>query len=74
MLLPIAGSHAVLSCRFTVTDDALTVETSVPTRSSGHRLPAESFSWQVLSALADDVDAAVNGGRAAIRLVKRRPS
>jgi serine/threonine-protein kinase RsbW len=74
MLLPIATPDAELSCRFTVTEDALMVETSVPTTSSGPRVPAESFSWQVLSALADDIDAVVNGGRAAIRLTKRRPS
>jgi serine/threonine-protein kinase RsbW len=57
-----------------VTSDALLVETSVPTTSSGPRLPAESFSWQVLSALADDIEAAISGGNAAIRLTKRRPS
>jgi serine/threonine-protein kinase RsbW len=73
MLLPIATPDAELSCRFTVTDDALMVETSVPTTFSGPKLPAESFSWQVLSALADNVDAVVNGGQAAIRLTKRRP-
>jgi serine/threonine-protein kinase RsbW len=73
MLLPIATPEAELSCRFTVTDDALMVETSVPTTSTGPKLPAQSFSWQVLSALADDVDAVVNDGQAAIRLTKRRP-
>jgi serine/threonine-protein kinase RsbW len=74
MLLPIAMPDAQLSCRFMVTSDALLVETSVPTTSSGPRLPAESFSWQVLSALADDIEAAISGGNAAIRLTKRRPS
>jgi serine/threonine-protein kinase RsbW len=73
MLLPIATPDAELSCRFAVTDDALTVETSVPTTASGTRLPAESFSWQVLSALADEIDATLSGGHAAIRLTKRRP-
>ena len=73
MLLPIATRNAELSCRFTVTDDSLTVETSVPTMSAGPRLPAESFSWKVLSALADEIDAVVANGRAAIRLTKRRP-
>jgi len=74
MLLPIATPDAELSCRFAVTDAALIVETSVPTRAAGSRLPAESFSWQVLSALADEIEAAIEGGRAAIRLTKRRPS
>ena len=73
MLLPIATPDAELLCRFTVTDDALMVETSVPTTSAGPRLPAESFSWQVLSALADEIDAAVADGRASIRMTKRRP-
>jgi serine/threonine-protein kinase RsbW len=74
MLLPIATPEAELSCLFTVTDDALLVETSVPTTSSGPRLPAESFSWQVLSALADEIDAAIADGRASIRMTKRRPA
>ena len=74
MLLPIATPDAELSCLFTVTDDALMVETSVPTTSTGPRLPAESFSWQVLSALADEIDAAIADGRAAIRMTKRRPA
>src|SRR6059058_4854468 len=56
MLLVLAVQDADLSCRFTVTDDALTVETSVPMAARHGRLPAgESFSWQVLSALADEV-------------------
>ena len=74
MLLPIATPEAELSCLFTVTDDALMVETSVPTTSTGPRLPAESFSWQVLSALADEIDAAIADGRASITMTKRRPS
>jgi len=73
MLLPIATPDAELSCRFMVTDNALLVETSVPTTSSGPRLPAESFSWQVLHALTDEIESAVSGGHAAIRLTKRRP-
>ena len=52
---------------------AVVVETSVPTTSVGPRLPAESVSWQVLSALADEYDATVADGRASVRLTKRRP-
>jgi serine/threonine-protein kinase RsbW len=73
MLLPLATHGAELSCRFAVTDEALIVETSVPTRAAGSRLPVESFSWQVLSALADEINASLDGGRATIRLTKRRP-
>lgn len=74
MLLPISPPGSELLCRFTVTDKALVVETSVPTTSPNCRLPAESFSWQVLSALADEIDATMAEGRAAIRLAKLRPS
>jgi hypothetical protein len=70
----LTADGADLSCRFTVTDGALTVETTVPTARPGQRLPAgESFAWQVLSALADEVSAAVDNGSARIRLTKRRP-
>jgi serine/threonine-protein kinase RsbW len=74
ILLAVATLDADLSCRFTVTGSSLTVEASVPTVQRNVRLPAgESFAWQVLSALADDVAADVSGGRATIRLTKRRP-
>lgn len=71
---PVLGDMVELSCRFTVTDDALTVETTVPIGSPDERLPGgESFAWQVLSALADEVSANVDGRQASIRLTKRRP-
>ena len=71
---PVLGDMVELSCRFTVTDDALTVETTVPIGSPDERLPGgESFAWQVLSALADEVSASVDGRQASIRLTKRRP-
>ena len=74
MLLTVATPDAELACRFTVSEEALTVETSVLTATPHGRLPPEeSFSWQVLSALADKVNTQVGGGRAAIRLTKRRP-
>ena len=72
---PMLGDAVELSCRFTVTEDALTVETTVPVGSPGERLPGgESFAWQVLSALADEVSATVDGRQASIRLTKRRPA
>jgi serine/threonine-protein kinase RsbW len=71
---PVLGDTVELSCRFTVTEDALTVETTVPIGSPDERLPGgESFAWQVLSALADEVSANVDGRQASIRLTKRRP-
>jgi serine/threonine-protein kinase RsbW len=71
--VPVLGDTVELACRFTVTDDALTVETTVPTGSPDERLPgSESFAWQVLSALADEVSASVDGRQASIRLTKRR--
>jgi serine/threonine-protein kinase RsbW len=71
---PVLGDMVELSCRFMVTDDALTVETTVPIGSPDERLPGgESFAWQVLSALADEVSASVDGRQASIRLTKRRP-
>ncbi len=74
ILLAVATLDADLGCRFTVTGDSLTVEASVPTAQPNVRLPAgESFAWQVLSALADDVAADVGAGRATIRLTKVRP-
>jgi serine/threonine-protein kinase RsbW len=46
----------------------------VPPANSDVRLPSgESFAWQVLSALTDEVSAEVVDGRVAIHLTKRRP-
>ena len=75
ILLALASLDAVLSCRFTVTTDALSVDATVPTdRPSAVRLPTgESFAWQVLSALTDDVRATVAGELVSISLTKRRP-
>ena len=76
ILLALASLEAVLSCRFTVTGDALTVDATVPTDNpSSVRLPSgESFAWQVLSALTDDVSAKTENDTVTIRLTKRRPS
>jgi serine/threonine-protein kinase RsbW len=75
ILLAVAALDAELACRFTVTDDTLTVEAAVPVASSAVRLPSgESFAWQVLSALTDEVSAQVINGRVMIQLTKRRPA
>jgi serine/threonine-protein kinase RsbW len=72
MLLAVAARHAELDCRFAVTEDALTVEVAVPAM-PGALLPAEAtFAWRVLAQLVSEVNSAVTGGRAAIRLTTRR--
>ncbi|MEV4198816.1 ATP-binding protein [Micromonospora globbae] len=72
MLLAIATPDAELECRFSVTEDALTVEVTVPTV-PGATLPAESsFAWKVLTALTTSASATAGDGRATISLLTRR--
>jgi serine/threonine-protein kinase RsbW len=72
MLLAVSARQADLRCRFAVTDDALTVEVTVPTV-RGARLPAESsFAWKVLTALTTSAGAETTGTSATIRLLTRR--
>lgn len=74
ILVPLATPHADVTCRFTVTPEALRVEVSVPAVDVG-RLPGNnSFSWQVLTALAGEVTAGGHDGHATICLTKRRSS
>ncbi|MFC0503243.1 ATP-binding protein [Micromonospora costi] len=74
MLLAIATPDAELECRFAVTEDALTVEVTVPTV-RGAKLPAESsFAWKVLTALTTAAAATAADGRATISLLTRRSS
>lgn len=74
MLLAIAARDAELDCRFVVTEDALTVEVTVPTV-RGATLPSESsFAWKVLTALTPVASASATNGRATISLVTRRAS
>ncbi|NES15854.1 MULTISPECIES: ATP-binding protein [unclassified Micromonospora] len=74
MLLAIATRNAELECRFAVTEDALTVEVTVPTV-RGAMLPAESsFAWKVLTALTTAASAQAADGRATISLLTRRAS
>ncbi|WP_262284827.1 ATP-binding protein [Micromonospora sp. MA102] len=74
MLLAIATRDAELECRFAVTDDALTVEVTVPTV-RGATLPSESsFAWKVLTALTTAANARAAEGRATISLLTRRAS
>lgn len=72
MLLAVARRDAELSCRFSVTADALTVEVSVPAAKNA-RLPSESsFAWKVLTALTTSVSSGVTDGQASITLYTRR--
>ncbi|KWV30936.1 ATP-binding protein [Micromonospora rifamycinica] len=72
MLLAIATRDAELECRFSVTEDALTVEVTVPTV-RGAALPGESsFAWKVLTALTTSAAAESADGRATISLLTRR--
>jgi len=72
MLLAIATRNAELECRFAVTEDALTVEVTVPTV-RGAMLPSESsFAWKVLTALTTSASARAADGRATISLLTRR--
>jgi serine/threonine-protein kinase RsbW len=72
MLLAVTTPNAEVSCRFTVTEDALSVEVSVPAV-PGSRLPSESsFAWKVLTALTTSASASTANGQATIRLVTRR--
>ena len=74
MLLAVTRPDAELDCRFAVTEDALTVEVTVPTV-RGARLPAESsFAWKVLTALTTAASARATGQRATITLLTRRAS
>ena len=72
MLLAVATRNAELECRFAVTEDALTIEVTVPTV-RGATLPSESsFAWKVLTALTTSASANAADGRATISLLTRR--
>jgi serine/threonine-protein kinase RsbW len=74
ILLPMAAAGADVTCKFGVTPSALSIDVSVPVR-PGQILPGtESFSWQVLTALAGQVAAITAEGVAVIQLTKKRGS
>jgi serine/threonine-protein kinase RsbW len=71
ILLPLAPRDSDVTCRFLVAPDALRIDVSVP--ANGGKLPGDqSFSWQVLTALAGEVSADHLNGVATIHLTKRR--
>jgi serine/threonine-protein kinase RsbW len=66
------ADHPVLTCQFEVTDAALSISVAVPVNGDAGLPGGQSFSWQVLTALAGEVSAETSNGKAAIKLVKRR--
>ena len=72
ILLSFASAQTEVTSQFEVTDSALSVDVSVPFSGRATLPGGNSFSWQVLTALAGEVSARTDNGRAAIRLKKRR--
>jgi serine/threonine-protein kinase RsbW len=72
LLLPDSVPDSELTCVFELATDAMMVTVTVPTTTG--RLPERgTFAWTVLTALAGDVDARVDGdSRVSITLHKRR--
>ena len=72
MLLSQAIPGADLQCSFELTSDALAVTVSVLTL-DGQQPSRDTFAWTVLTALAGEVDSAVDADlRVSLHLVKRR--
>ena len=72
MLLSQAIPGADLQCSFELTSDALAVTVSVLTF-DGQQPSRDTFAWTVLTALAGEVDSAVDADlRVSLHLVKRR--
>ena len=71
LLLPLVEGDGQLTCRFDLAPDLLQVAVSVPSAST--EPPShDSFAWTVLTALAGEVDAAVNDGKLTLVLRKHR--
>lgn len=72
LLIPDAAEGADLTCRFSLSPDALSVTVEVPSR-TGRAPQRNTFAWTVLTALAGEVDArAGDDQRVAVTLLKRR--
>jgi serine/threonine-protein kinase RsbW len=72
ILLPIASPASDVTCQFRVVPLALHIDVSVPVTAAGVLPGSQSFSWQVLTALAGKVTAETADGVATIHLIKRR--
>ncbi len=71
MLLTQARAGAELECAFELTGDALGIDVSVLTL-DGEQPARDTFAWTVLTALAGEVDSAVDAdGRVTLSMVKR---
>lgn len=74
MLLTVAPTGAELRCEFEVTPEALAINVTAPVKGTAALPGGQSFSWQVLTALAGKVSADTTEEQATIRLVKDRTS
>lgn len=72
MLLPGLTADTDLTCRFDVADTALSVAVSAPAHPDRQLPGTQTFAWQVLTALAGQVEAEQSETTATIRLIKRR--
>jgi serine/threonine-protein kinase RsbW len=72
ILLPIAATGSDVTCTFHVTPAALNIDVAVPVVRGGVLPGSQSFAWQVLTALAGEVNPEHVDGNAIIRLIKRR--
>jgi serine/threonine-protein kinase RsbW len=72
LLTDVPEKGGELNCTFSLSPQALSVTVSAPSRTG--RLPRRhTFAWTVLTALAGEVDTAVDAeGRVSINLLKRR--
>jgi serine/threonine-protein kinase RsbW len=72
ILLSLVPPYAEVTSQFEVTAAALSIDVSVPVTGDATLPGGNSFSWQVLTALAGEVSTKTDGERATIRLTKRR--
>ncbi len=72
ILLALAPGQAEVTSQFEVTRAALSIEVSIPVNGEARLPGGNSFSWQVLTALAGEVGTKNDGERVTIRLTKRR--
>ena len=71
LLLVDSPPEAELTCRFSLSPDALLITVSAPSRTG--KLPRRhTFAWTVLTELAGEVDATITDGKVSINLLKRR--
>src|SRR5438045_5933181 len=63
ILLSVAPTETEVTSQFEVTDSALSIDVSVPVVGQAALPGGNSFSWQVLTALAGEVSAQTDGDR-----------